>query len=186
MSEPSIYTIKLTGYPEDQYVLWRDYARLKAEVESMTISPASRLLRASRVEVKLLEAKVLQLTAELSNVTGWGRGLESDLSRARVIISFLNSEFERLSAFCTLTIIPNEILQADINQLNIELADARESYHIMNEIIASERNVHRTNTLMLKDQIDDLIVNNRILEERVLAYQKLKQLNDISRPPNEA
>ena len=32
MSEPDIYTIKLTGYPEDHYVLWRDYEKLKAEV----------------------------------------------------------------------------------------------------------------------------------------------------------
>jgi hypothetical protein len=98
----------------------------------------------------------------------------------------LKAEVNQLSAFCTRTIIPNGILQADVNQLKIELADAQESYHIINEIIASERNVHRMNTTMLKDQIDGLHLDNRLLGERVLAYQRLKQLNDISRPPNEA
>jgi hypothetical protein len=98
----------------------------------------------------------------------------------------LKAEVERLTAFTTRTIIPNGILQTEVNQLKIELADAQESYHIINEIIASERNVHRTNTAMLKDQIDGLYIDNRLLGERVLAYQRLKQLNDIPRPPDEA
>lgn len=38
---------------------------------------------------------IKRLTAELSNISGWGRGLESDLSHARVEISFLKSEVER-------------------------------------------------------------------------------------------
>jgi len=98
----------------------------------------------------------------------------------------LKAENERLTDFTTRTIIPNGILQSEVNQLKIELADAQESYHIINEIIASERNVHRTNTAMLKDQIDGLYIENRLLGERVLAYQRLKQLNDISRPSDEA
>ena len=43
-----------------------------------------------------LKAEVERLTAELSNISGWGRGLESDLSHARVEISFLKAEVERL------------------------------------------------------------------------------------------
>ena len=43
-----------------------------------------------------LEAEVERLTKELSNISGWGRGLESDLSHARVEISFLKAEVERL------------------------------------------------------------------------------------------
>ena len=98
----------------------------------------------------------------------------------------LKAEVERLTDFTTRTIIPNGILQTEVNQLKIELADAQESYHIINSVIAGERNVHRTNTMMLKDQIDGLMFDNRLLGERVLAYQRLKQLNDISRPSNEA
>ena len=44
-----------------------------------------------------LKAEVERLNAELSNISGWGRGLESDLSHARVEISFLKSEVERLT-----------------------------------------------------------------------------------------
>ena len=36
------------------------------------------------------------LFADFSQMTAWGRGLESDLSHARVEISFLKSEVERL------------------------------------------------------------------------------------------
>ena len=38
MSEPDIYTIKLTGYPEDHYVLWRDYEKLKDELARLRAS----------------------------------------------------------------------------------------------------------------------------------------------------
>ena len=77
MSEPIRYNIKPgeEGYEiavslGGEWVHYSDYARLKAEVE--------------------------RLTAELSNISGWGRGLESDLSHARVEISFLKAEVERL------------------------------------------------------------------------------------------
>ena len=36
------------------------------------------------------------LLADFSQMTAWGRGLESDLSHARVEISFLKAENERL------------------------------------------------------------------------------------------
>ena len=37
------------------------------------------------------------LLADFSQMTAWGRGLESDLSHARVEISFLKAEVERLT-----------------------------------------------------------------------------------------
>ena len=37
-----------------------------------------------------------RLMADFSQMTAWGRGLESDLSWARVEISFLKAEVERL------------------------------------------------------------------------------------------
>jgi hypothetical protein len=98
----------------------------------------------------------------------------------------LKAEVERLMDFCTRTIIPNEQLQEEVKHLRRELAEGQDNYHLVNEIIKGERNVHRTNTMMLKDQIDGLIIDNQLLGERVLAYQRLKQLNDISRPSNEA
>ena len=48
----------------------------------------------------------------------------------------LKAEVERLTAFTTRTIIPNEELQADVKALRVELADAQESNHILNETIA--------------------------------------------------
>jgi hypothetical protein len=46
------------------------------------------------------------------------------------------AEVERLTAFTTRTIIPNEELQAEVNRLKSELADLQESYHIVNEHVA--------------------------------------------------
>ena len=37
-----------------------------------------------------------------------------------------------------------------------------------------------------KIQNETLSVDNRLLSERVSSYQRLKQINDISRPSNEA
>lgn len=54
-------------------------------------------LNAYQMRIERLKAEVERLTAELSNISGWGRGLESDLSHARVEISFLKAEVERLT-----------------------------------------------------------------------------------------
>jgi hypothetical protein len=48
----------------------------------------------------------------------------------------LKAEVERLTAFTTRTIIPNEELQAQVKALRIELADAQENNYILNETIA--------------------------------------------------
>jgi regulator of replication initiation timing len=45
-----------------------------------------------------LKAEVERLSAELSNITGWGRGLESDLSWARAELLMVKAEVERLTA----------------------------------------------------------------------------------------
>lgn len=67
-------------------------ARLKAEVENSNRINTELLLLSNKQA-----SEVRRLTAELSNISGWGRGLESDLSHARVEISFLKAEVERLT-----------------------------------------------------------------------------------------
>ena len=48
------------------------------------------------------------LCEEVNRTTAWGRGLESDLSHARVEISFLKAEVERLRASSFVTAVPVE------------------------------------------------------------------------------
>jgi hypothetical protein len=55
--------------------------------------------------------------ADFSQMTAWGRGLESDLSLARAELLMVKAEVERLTAFTTRTIIPNEELQAQVDRL---------------------------------------------------------------------
>jgi hypothetical protein len=55
--------------------------------------------------------------------------LHSDYAR-------INAEVERLTAFTTRTIIPNEELQAEVKRLQVEVADWQESYHLVNERMA--------------------------------------------------
>ena len=66
-------------------------ARLKAEVE--------RLKEGNEYLDKMHEKEMERsayLCEEFNRSTAWGRGLESDLSHARVEISFLKAEVERL------------------------------------------------------------------------------------------
>ena len=68
-----------------------EVTRLKAEVE--------RLTEANDCLDKMHEkemARSAYLCEEVNRTTAWGRGLESDLSHARVEISFLKAEVERL------------------------------------------------------------------------------------------
>jgi hypothetical protein len=37
---------------------------------------------------------------------------------------------------------------------------------------------------LLLDEVERLTIDNRLLNEKVLSYQKLKQLKDISKPSN--
>ena len=100
--------LRFSAEEDGMWVQWQDYARLKAEVERLTaeVSYDNRVqlhvdklaAEFTQSEVERLKAEVERLTAELSSTTAWGRGLESDLSHARVEISFLKAEVERLSA----------------------------------------------------------------------------------------
>jgi predicted RNase H-like nuclease (RuvC/YqgF family) len=57
---------------------------------------------------------------EINRLCAWGRGLESDLSHARVEISFLKAEVERLRASSFVTAVPveeYEKLKAEVERL---------------------------------------------------------------------
>jgi uncharacterized small protein (DUF1192 family) len=78
-------------------------ALLKAEVE--------RLKEGNECLDKMHEkemARSAYLCEEVNRTTAWGRGLESDLSHARVEISFLKAEVERLRASSFVTAVPSE------------------------------------------------------------------------------
>ena len=74
-------------------VMHSDYARLKAEVERL--KEGNDCL--GQMHDKEMERSAY-LLEEFNRTTAWGRGLESDLSHARVEISFLKAEVKRLSA----------------------------------------------------------------------------------------
>ena len=69
--------------------------RLKAEVERL--KEGNDCL--GQMHDKEMERSAY-LCEEVNRTTAWGRGLESDLSHARVEISFLKSEVERLDTLC--------------------------------------------------------------------------------------
>jgi len=83
--------LRFSAEEDGMWVQWQDYARLKAEVDNSNRINTELLLLSNKQA-----SEVRRLTAELSNISGWGRGLESDLSHARVEISFLKAEVERL------------------------------------------------------------------------------------------
>ena len=82
---------KVVEFSEGEYVLHSDYARLKAEVERL--KEGNDCL--DQMHDKEMERSAY-LCEEVNRTTAWGRGLESDLSHARVEISFLKAEVERL------------------------------------------------------------------------------------------
>ena len=67
-------------------------ARLKAEVEQSKRINTELLVLSERQA-----SDIRRLSAELSNITGWGRGLESDLCRARAELMLEKAEVERLN-----------------------------------------------------------------------------------------
>ena len=69
-----------------------EVTRLKAEVERLT--EGNDCL--GQMHDKEMERSAY-LLEEFNRTTAWGRGLESDLSHARVEISFLKAEVERLT-----------------------------------------------------------------------------------------
>ncbi len=107
------YSASMVEAFEGRWVAWEDYAELKAEAERYRLASL-------RVDVSELHAQ-------------FNRALFDDTiaENAR-----LKAEVERLTAFTTRTIIPNEELQAQVKALRIELADAQENNYILNETIA--------------------------------------------------
>jgi uncharacterized small protein (DUF1192 family) len=92
--------------------LQEENARLKAEVE--------RLKEGNECLDQMHEKEMARsafLCEEVNRTTAWGRGLESDLSWARAELLMVKAEVERLTAFTTRTIIPNEELQKQVEQL---------------------------------------------------------------------
>ena len=77
--------------------------RLKAEVERL--KEGNDCL--GQMHDKEMERSAY-LCEEVNRTTAWGRGLESDLSHARVEISFLKAEVERLRASSFVTAVPVE------------------------------------------------------------------------------
>ena len=69
------------------FVAHQDYARLKAEVERL--KEGNDCL--DKMHDKEMERSAY-LCEEVNRTTAWGRGLESDLSHARVEISFLKAK----------------------------------------------------------------------------------------------
>ena len=67
-----------------KYILYSDYEELKEGNECL-----------DKMHEKEMERSAY-LCEEFNRTTAWGRGLESDLSHARVEISFLKAEVERL------------------------------------------------------------------------------------------
>ena len=76
-------------------------------------------------EVKSLAKSVLNLGNECRALTEENKRLKYEavhaagqLGQQSAEIAYLKEEVERLKAFCTRTIIPNEILQAEVERLN--------------------------------------------------------------------
>jgi len=116
MSEPAKRYYKTFS---DNMHLQSENARLKAEVERLTKALEEEAAcqvghQENAILIGRLEAEVKRLEAELSNITGWGRGLESDLSWARAELMQVKAEVERLkmSAYNRLS------MRIEIDKLN--------------------------------------------------------------------
>jgi uncharacterized small protein (DUF1192 family) len=82
--------------------LQEENARLKAEVERLTNC----------------KSEADRLKAEVERSTAWGRGLESDLSHARVEISFLKAEAEKSKRINTELLVLSNRQASDIRRLH--------------------------------------------------------------------
>jgi FtsZ-binding cell division protein ZapB len=98
MSDPMRFDLKHFGQistmvisNEGEYVFYLDYDKLQAEVERL--KEGNDCL--GQMHDKEM-ARSAYLCEEVNRTTAWGRGLESDLSHARVEISFLKAEVEQL------------------------------------------------------------------------------------------
>ena len=83
--------LRFSAEEDGMWIQWQDYARLKAEVERLT-----KVAQVNKAAAEAVRFSYEQAKTEVNRTTAWGRGLESDLSHARVEISFLKAEVERL------------------------------------------------------------------------------------------
>lgn len=92
-----------------KYVLYSDYEELKEGNKCL-----------GQMHDKEMERSAY-LCEEVNRTTAWGRGLESDLSHARVEISFLKAEVERLSEIVQTAHVDlfsqNACLKAEVERL---------------------------------------------------------------------
>ena len=117
------------------WVMWEHHkeevARLKAEVERL--KEGNDCL--DQMHDKEMERSAY-LREEFNRSTAWGRGLESDLSHARVEVSFLKAEVERLSEIVQTAhadlFSENARLKAEVDRLRVageDLAHAVRTKH---------------------------------------------------------
>jgi len=137
MSEPKRYgwevneenDFALVEHPQGQYVDYENYARLKAEVESIR-----KYWKATGEGVNMYVGKSIALEDEVARLKAENEKLKLTLEEERQISrqnwnydphyaylqlnnARLKAEVERLTAFTTRTIIPNEELQAQVERL---------------------------------------------------------------------
>ena len=133
MSEPKRYTGKTEGstlgsphweHPEGEWVKWEDYARLKAECQARQAENS-----VLAVECDSLKSEVERLTKQ--NALATPRHLIASQD-----ITSLREEVERLTLLQVETLDERNRAEADVKDLRVELADAQESYHLVNERIA--------------------------------------------------
>ena len=111
---------------------WNESQQIKAE---SFLTMAEHWINQTAEENARLKAEVERLEAELSNITGWGRGLESDLSWARAELMQVKAEVERLDTLCKQLMAQH----SDISCENIMLRKAGDGLHsfLINYIVES-------------------------------------------------
>ena len=106
----------------NRYHLW-------AALECHAFSKAEAVLRFSAEEdgMWVQWQDYARLKAEVERLTAWGRGLESDLSHARVEISFLKAEAEKSKRINTELLVLSNRQASDIRRLH-KAGDAMVDY----------------------------------------------------------
>jgi hypothetical protein len=112
VSEPKRYGIdpkycSIEEFEDGQYVSYEDYARLKTEVERLTEAWVDKKMQEDR---DALLQQVERLTKERDKALTDFWCIHEGYFR-------LQAELNRLTAFTTRTIIPNEELQAQVERL---------------------------------------------------------------------
>ena len=129
MSEPINYG---KHWSEVLKELNAENANLKAEVERL--KEGNDCL--GQMHDKEMESSAY-LCEEVNRTTAWGRGLESDLSHARVEISFLKAEVERLDTLCKQLMAQHSDISCEnimLRKAGDAMGDAIEIYRLKAEV----------------------------------------------------